>query len=63
MHDNSFPIDFKQVKHSALMSKHDEYSIWHKRLGHFNFDALNYLQKHDMKLLKWQNGRVQCRRS
>ncbi|KAL5754006.1 hypothetical protein ACOSP7_022226 [Xanthoceras sorbifolium] len=55
MHDNSFPIDFKQIKHSALMSKHDESSIWHKRLGHFKFDALNYLQKHDMlfSLTKW----------
>ncbi|TXG68897.1 hypothetical protein EZV62_003832 [Acer yangbiense] len=48
MYDNSFPIDFNQVKQKALISKHDESDLWHKRLGHFNFDALNYIQKNGM---------------
>ncbi|TXG69605.1 hypothetical protein EZV62_004540 [Acer yangbiense] len=48
MYGNSFPIDFNQVKQKAFISKHDESNLWNKRLGHFNFDALNYIQKNDM---------------
>ena len=45
---NSFPVNFRQVKHAALLSKHDNSSIWHKRLGHFNVNALVYVQTHNM---------------
>ncbi|TXG59014.1 hypothetical protein EZV62_016843 [Acer yangbiense] len=49
MHDNSFPLNLDQVNHSALDSKQDDSVLWHKRYGHFNMDALKYLQEHDME--------------
>ncbi|TXG55930.1 hypothetical protein EZV62_017243 [Acer yangbiense] len=48
MHDNSFLLNLEQVNHSAFMSKLDDSALWHKRYGHFNMDALKYLQDHDM---------------
>ncbi|KAL5825474.1 hypothetical protein ACOSQ3_021537 [Xanthoceras sorbifolium] len=45
---NSFPLNFRQVKHAALLSKHGDSIIWHKKLGHFNVNALVYVQKHNM---------------
>ncbi|TXG70083.1 hypothetical protein EZV62_005018 [Acer yangbiense] len=48
MHDNSFPLNLEQVNHSAFVSKLDDSALWHKRYGHFNMDALKYLQDHDM---------------
>ncbi|TXG67782.1 hypothetical protein EZV62_009057 [Acer yangbiense] len=48
MHDNSFPLNLEQVNHSAFVSKLDDFALWHKRYGHFNMDALKYLQDHDM---------------
>ncbi|KAL5756774.1 hypothetical protein ACOSP7_021203 [Xanthoceras sorbifolium] len=59
---NSFPLNFRQVKHAALLSKHGDSIIWHKKMGRFNVNALVYVQKHNM-LLKWKNGGVQCWRS
>nr|KYP72805.1 Retrovirus-related Pol polyprotein from transposon TNT 1-94 [Cajanus cajan] len=48
MCDNSFPISLNQVNESALVSKHDDSVLWHKRYGHFNMGALKFLQTHDM---------------
>ncbi|TXG57334.1 hypothetical protein EZV62_018647 [Acer yangbiense] len=48
MHNNSFPLNLEQVNHSAFVFKHDDSALWHKRYGHFNMDALKYLQEHDM---------------
>lgn len=48
MSDNSFPISLNQVSQSALVSKHDDSALWHKRYGHFNINALKFLQSHDM---------------
>ncbi|KAH7557833.1 hypothetical protein JRO89_XS11G0226700 [Xanthoceras sorbifolium] len=48
MCDNSFPVSWNQVNHSALVSKHDDSILWHNRYGNFNMNALKYLQSHDM---------------
>ncbi|TXG68564.1 hypothetical protein EZV62_003499 [Acer yangbiense] len=48
MCNNSFPLSLDQVSHSALVSKHDNSVLWHKRYGHFNLNALKYLQSNDM---------------
>ena len=45
---NSFPLRLNQVNQTALVSKHDDSALWHKRYGHFNFNALKFLQSHDM---------------
>ncbi|KAK2404761.1 putative mitochondrial protein [Trifolium repens] len=45
---NSFPISLNQVNQTALVSKHDDSALWHKRYGHFNMNALKFLQSHDM---------------
>lgn len=43
MCDNVFPINLNQVKQVALVSKHDDSTLWHKRYDHFNMDALKFL--------------------
>ncbi|XP_022753636.1 uncharacterized protein LOC111301927 [Durio zibethinus] len=35
---------------SAYATSHDESSLWHKRMGHFNYNALNFMHKNDLVL-------------
>ncbi|KAL4388598.1 hypothetical protein GQ457_09G027370 [Hibiscus cannabinus] len=39
----SFPIKWKQTEVQAFTSIADKYSLWHRRLGHFNFSSLKYM--------------------
>ena len=48
MHNRSFNIDWKNNKAKALVIIESNSSMWHKRLGHTNYDALKMLQKGEM---------------
>jgi hypothetical protein len=47
--NRSFPITFKYKEHSALKATTtDEALLWHRRLGHLNFQSLNLLHQKNM---------------
>ena len=48
MSNNSFPLKLESVKHSALVTKHESSSLWHRRLGHFNASSLRHLKAYEM---------------
>jgi len=45
MYNRSFNIDWKNDEVKALVSIESYSCLWHKRLGHINYDALKLLEK------------------
>ncbi|KAL4291703.1 hypothetical protein GQ457_14G023770 [Hibiscus cannabinus] len=43
MIERSFPIKWKQTEMQAFTSIADQSSLWHRRLGHFNYSSLKYM--------------------
>ncbi|KAL4387188.1 hypothetical protein GQ457_09G029600 [Hibiscus cannabinus] len=43
MIERSFPIKWKQTEVQAFTSIADQSSLWHRRLGHFNYSSLKYM--------------------
>lgn len=50
MKGKSFSLDWQEACSSAYTSSVDESSLWHRRMGHFNYNALNYLQRNERVL-------------
>ncbi|KAL5738125.1 hypothetical protein ACOSP7_030886 [Xanthoceras sorbifolium] len=48
MRENSFPLNWNHLNQKALVTRHESYATWHKRYGHFNSNALKYLQANEM---------------
>ncbi|KAH7544059.1 hypothetical protein JRO89_XS15G0098000 [Xanthoceras sorbifolium] len=48
MRGNSFPLNWNHLNQKALVTRHESYATWHKRYGHFNSNALKYLQANEM---------------
>ena len=48
MRDKSFLIDWKQTAMHAFASAVDDFSLWHKRLGHFSYSTLKNMSSNDV---------------
>ena len=44
MEDKRFSLDWIQTESCAFPSLVDQFKLWHKRLGHFHYSALNYIK-------------------
>ncbi|XP_022717694.1 uncharacterized protein LOC111276161 [Durio zibethinus] len=45
-----FSLNWHEANSSVYVTSHDESSLWHKRMGHFNYNALNFMHKNDLVL-------------
>ncbi|XP_056692062.1 uncharacterized protein [Spinacia oleracea] len=46
--NKSFPLLWKNPKEEVNRMEHDDSRLWHKRLGHYNFHALELLHRKNM---------------
>ena len=45
MQDRTFNVDVNQLQARAYAAQTDEASLWHKRMGHVNYNSLGQMQK------------------
>ena len=45
MKSKSFCLDWIEAKPNAYTCTFDQAKLWHKRMGHFHYSALDYMQK------------------
>ena len=50
MRDKCFSLDLQVVNSVAYNSTLDESALWHRRLRHFNYTALNQMYKNELVL-------------
>ena len=49
MKDRCFVVEWKRNENKYFCVKsYDESKLWHKRLGHFNYDTLNLMHKKNL---------------
>ena len=50
MNSKSFSLNWNKDESSAYPCPLDQAELWHKRMGHFHYSALDYMQKKDLVL-------------